>query len=109
SSIASFAGGSFVMPFDNTQGNLTAVAIANTNATQPLTVAMNFVTDGGAQSTTSIVLQPHAHQAFVVPVNNPLVAGFKGAIQFSAPSADIAVMGLEFTSAGAFTSLGVFQ
>jgi len=108
SSIASFAGGSFVMPFDNTQGNLTAVAIANTNATQPLTVAMNFVTDGGAQSTTSIVLQPHAHQAFVVPVNNPLVAGFKGAIQFSAPSADIAVMGLEFTSAGAFTSLGVF-
>ena len=66
SSIASFSGSSFLMPFDNTQGNVTAVAIANTNATQPLTVTMNYVTDGGAQSTTSIVLQPHAHQAFVV-------------------------------------------
>ena len=109
SSISSFAGGSFLMPFDNTQNNVTSVAIANTNATQPLTVTMNYVTDGGAQSTTSIVLQPHAHQAFVVPVNNPLVAGFRGAIQFSAPTPDIAVMGLEFAPAGSFTSLGAFQ
>ncbi len=109
SSIASFSGSSFLMPFDNTQGNVTAVAIANANATQPLTVTMNYVTDGGAQSTTSIVLQPHAHQAFVVTANNPVVAGFRGAIQFSAPTPDIAVMGLEFTAAGAFTSLGAFQ
>jgi len=109
SSISSLSGSSFLMPFDNTQGNVTSVAIANSNGTQPLTVTMNYVTDGGAQSSTSIVLQPHAHQAFVVTANNPLVAGFKGAIQFSAPSADIAVMGLEFTPAGAFTSLGAFQ
>jgi hypothetical protein len=109
SSIASFSGSSFLMPFDNTQGNVTAVAIANANATQSLTVTMNYVTDGGAQSTTSIVLPPHAHQAFVVTTNNPAVAGFRGAIQFSAPTPDIAVMGLEFTAAGAFTSLGAFQ
>lgn len=109
SSIASLSGNSFLMPFDNTQGNVTAVAIANTNPTQPLMVSMNFLTDGGAQSTSSIILPPHTHQAFVVPSNNPLVAGFRGAIHFSAPSADIAVMGLEFTAAGAFTSLGAFQ
>ncbi|MDP9113895.1 MAG: Ig domain-containing protein [Acidobacteriota bacterium] len=109
SSIASFSGSSFLMPFDNTQGNVTAVAIANTNAAQPLTVTMNYVTDGGAQTTTSIVLAPHAHQAFVTTTNNPAVSGFRGAIHFSAPTADIAVMGLEFTAAGAFTSLGAFQ
>ncbi len=109
SSIASFSGSSFLMPFDNTQGNVTSVAIANTNATQPLIVTMNYVTDGGAQSTTSIVLQPHAHQAFVTTDNNALVKGFRGAIQFSAPTPDIAVMGLEFTAAGAFSSLGAFQ
>ena len=108
SSIGSLSGNSFLMPFDNTQSNVTAVAIANTNPTQPLTVSMRFETDGGAQSTTSIVLQPHAHQAFVVPANNPAVTGLRGAIQFTAPSADIAVMGLEFTAAGAFTSLGAF-
>ena len=98
------------MPFDNTQGG-TAVAIANTNATQPLTVTMQYVTEGGAQSTESIVLQPHAHQAFIVTDNNhnPLVKGFRGVIQFSAPTPDIAVMGLEFTPAGAFSSIGAFQ
>jgi hypothetical protein len=37
------------------------------------------------------------------------VKGFKGAVQFSAPTPDISVMGLEFTAAGAFTSLGAFQ
>ena len=110
SSIASFSGNSFLMPFDNTQGNVTAVAIANTNATQPLTVTLNYVTDGGAQSTTSTVLPPHTHQAFVVTDKNqnPAVAGLRGTIQFSAPTPDIAVMGLEFTPAGAFTSLGAF-
>ncbi len=109
SSIASFSGSSFLMPFDNTQGNVTAVAIANTNATQPLTVTMNYVTDSGSQSSASIVLQPHAHQAFVVTANNPAVVGSRGAIQFTAATPDIAVMGLEFTAAGAFTSLGAFQ
>ena len=109
SNIATLSGNSILMPFDNTQGNVTAVAIANTNPTQSLTVSLLFETDGGAQSAGSIVLPPHAHQAFVVPLNNPAVAGFRGSIQFTAPSSDIAVMGLEFTSAGAFTSLGAFQ
>jgi hypothetical protein len=70
---------------------------------------MQFETDGGAQSNTSIILQPHEHQAFVAPVNNPAVAGYRGSIHLTASSPDIAVMGLEFTSAGAFTSLGAFQ
>ena len=109
SSLASLSGNSFLMPFDNTQGNVTAVAIANTSATQTLTVSMNYVTDGGAESTTSVVLPAHSHQAFVVTTNNPAVAGFRGAIHFSAPTPDIAVMGLEFTAAGSFTSLGAFQ
>src|SRR5665213_3342583 len=97
------------MPFDNTQGNVTAVAIANTSGTQTLTVSMNYVTDGGAQSTTSLVLPAHSHQAFVVTEKTPAVAGFRGGIQFSAPTPDIAVMGLEFAPAGSFTSRGACQ
>jgi hypothetical protein len=97
------------MPFDNTQGNVTAIAIANTNPTQALTVSMQFETDGGAQSNTSIVLQPHGYEAFVLPAIDPAVAGFRGSIQFTAPSPDIAVMGLEFTSTGQFASLSAFQ
>ena len=107
--IATLSGNSILMPFDNTQGNVTAVAIANTNSTQALTVSMLFETEGGAQSTSSLVLQPHTQQTFGAPTLNPAVAGVRGSIKFTAPTADIAVVGLEFTSTGQFTSLGTFQ
>jgi len=103
------SGDSILIPFDNTQGKVTAIAVANTNATQSLTVSMQFATESGGQSNTSIVLPPLAHQAVVVPAINQAVAGSRGSIHFTAPSPDISVMGLEFTSAGAFTSLGAFQ
>jgi hypothetical protein len=107
--IATLSGNSILMPFDNTQGNSTAIAIANTNSTQALTVSLLFETDGGAQSTSSVVLQPHTQQTFVAPTLNPAVEGVRGSIKFTAPTADIAVVGLEFTSTGQFTSLGTFQ
>ena len=107
--IATLSSNSILVPFDNTQGNVTAIAIANTNSTQALTVSILFETDGGAQSTSSLVLQPHTQQTFVAPTLNPAVAGFRGSIKFTAPTADIAVVGLEFTPAGQFTSLGTFQ
>jgi hypothetical protein len=107
--VATLSANSIVMPFDNTQGNSTAIAIANTNSTQALTVSMLFETDGGAQSASSVVLQPHTQQTFVTPTLNPAVVGLRGSIKFTAPTADIAVVGLEFNSAGQFTSLGTFQ
>jgi len=109
SAIATLSASSLLMPFDNTQGNATAVAIANTNPTQSITVSMLFETDGGAQSTASIVLPPHTHQAFLLPAINQAVAGVRGSVQFTAASADVAAVGLEFTPAGQFTSLGTFQ
>jgi hypothetical protein len=106
---ATLSGSSILMPFDNTQNNVTAVAVANTNSTQALTVSMLFETDGGAQSTSSLVLPPHTQQTFVAPTLNPAVANTRGSIKFTAPTADIAVVGLEFTQSGQFTSLGTFQ
>jgi len=35
--------------------------------------------------------------------------GLRGSIKFTAPTADIAVVGLEFTPTGQFSSLGTFQ
>jgi len=107
--IATRSANSILVPFDNTQGNVTAIAIANTNPTQALTVSMLFETEGGAQSTRSLDLPPHTRQTFIAPTLNPAVAGFRGSIKFTAPTADIAVVGLEFTSTGQFTSLGTFQ
>ena len=100
---------SVAMTFDYTQGNATAIAVANTNPTQPLTVSMRFATDSGVNSTISLVLPPHTRQAFVAASMNPTIATSRGSIKFSAPSPDMAVMGLQFTSGGQFTSVGLFQ
>ncbi len=107
--IATLSGNNILMPFDNTQGNVTAIAIANTNSTQALTVSMLFDTEGGAQSSSSLVLPPHTQQTFLAPTLNPAVAGVRGSIKFTAPTADMTVVGLEFTPTGQFTSLGTFQ
>jgi hypothetical protein len=107
--IATMSGNNIVMPFDNTQGNVTAIAIANTNATQPLQVTMLFETDAGVQSSVPITLPPHSQEAFVVTAMNPYVAGVRGSINFTTSTSDIAVEGLEFTPSGQFTSLGTYQ
>lgn len=106
---ATLSGNNIVMPFDNTQGNVTAIAIANTNATQPLQVTMLFETDAGVQSSVPLTLQPHSQQTFVDTAMNSAVAGARGSIKFTAPTADIAVIGLEFTQSGQFTSLETYQ
>jgi hypothetical protein len=107
--IANLSSDSIFMPFDNTQSNVTAVAIANTNAAQPLQVTMLFETDAGVQSSVPLTLLPHSQQTFVVTAMNPLVVDARGSIRFTAPTSDIAVIGLEFNQSGQFTSLGTFQ
>ena len=97
------------MPFDNTQGNATAIAVANTNPTQPLTVSMLFATDGGVKSTVSLLLQPHTQQTFVSAAMHPAIADTRGSLTFTTATADMAVVGLQFTAAGQFTWAGAFQ
>ena len=97
------------MPFDNTQGNATAIAVANTNPTQPLTVSMLFVTDGGLQSTVSLLLQPHTQQTFVSAAMHPAITDARGLLTFTTATADMAAVGLQFTAAGQFTWAGAFQ
>ena len=105
------SGNNIFMPFDNTQGHSSAVAIANSNTTLPLTVTLTFLTDAGVSSTASLVLPPKGHSAFVLPANYPALANARGSVNFTASSSDIAVTGLRFAPAviGAITSLGTFQ
>ena len=46
------------LPFDNTQGYATGVAVANTNATSALLITLTFQTDTGAVSTGSLRAGP---------------------------------------------------
>jgi hypothetical protein len=103
------SGNRVFLPFDNTNGYVTGVAVANTNATQTLLVSMMFQTDSGSTSTGSLPLPPHAHMAFVLTSMFPGLAGLRGSIEFTASTPDIAVVGLRFSPTNSFTSLGVFQ
>jgi hypothetical protein len=97
------------LPFDNTQGYATGVAVANTNATNALLITLTFQTDAGAVSTGSLVLAPYAHTAFVLTSQFPALAGLRGSIVFTAPTPNISIVGLRFSPTNSFTSLSVFQ
>jgi virginiamycin B lyase len=111
SAIATPSGSSVFVPFDNTGGHATAIALANSNSAQTLTISLQFLTDTGSRSTASIVLAPRAHLTFVVPQAYPAVSGARGSINFTASSPDIVVMGLWQGPAvlGGASYLGAFQ
>ncbi len=102
---------SIYVPFDNTQGNTSAIALTNSNPTQPLTVTLTFLTDAGAQSTASIMLPPNAHTAFVIPTAYTALANTRGSLTLSGSSADLSATGLRFSPSaiGAITALGAFN
>ncbi|MGH9592901.1 MAG: hypothetical protein ACRD5L_07400, partial [Bryobacteraceae bacterium] len=105
---AALSGSNIYLPFDNTAGYITGVAIANTNATQPLSISMIFRTDTGTPSTGQITLPPHAHSAFVLASGFPQTTGARGSIQFITSTPDLVVLGERFTPSLSFTTLNPF-
>ena len=103
------SGNRILLPFDNTQGYVTSVGVANTNPTQGITVSLLFQLEDGTQVPGSLSLPAHTHQAFVLPTMFPALKDARGSIQFSAPSADITVLGLRTNPTNSFTSIGTFQ
>ena len=107
--IGTQSGGNLFLPYDNTQGYVTGVAISNSNPTQAVSVTMMFTSDSGAQTSAVLNLVPHGHTAFVLPVAYTSTAGARGSIHFLPSTPDIAILGLRFSPTGSFTSLGGFQ
>lgn len=103
------SGSSIFMPFDNTQGFTTGIAVANTNPTQTVSVSMVFQADTGAQTTGSVVLPPHGHATYIVPAGFPATVGLRGSVNVTASTPDIVLLGLRFAPNLSFTSLGTFE
>ena len=96
---------SLFMPYDNTNGYTTGIALANTNPTSSLNVTMTFTTDTGTSSSGTISLPVHGHTSFVMSTQFPNVANTRGVIHFSTPTTDLAVNGFRYTPSLSFTSL----
>jgi len=107
--IGSQSGSNIFLPFDNTQGFVTGLALANTNPTQTLSVTLTFTPQSGAPTNRTIFLPPHGHTSFALPTAYPSTAGVRGALNLIALSPDLSVVGLRFSPKNTFTSLGSFQ
>lgn len=98
---------SFVQPFDNTQGFMTAIALSNSSSAASTNVQVIARDRLGSQLfTDSIPLAAHGHLSFSVIDRYNGLGGQRGTLEFLNPSgAAIAVLGLRFNSDGTFTSV----
>jgi hypothetical protein len=103
----------FMMAFDNTNGFLTGIAVANPSATETAHVSLTFrdtagnVIVGGG----TLTMPPLTHFAFIVtePDQYPQTAGQRGVVEFSTPTSSLSGLGLRFNPTGPLTSTSPFS
>ena len=97
-----------LMPFDNTSGFVTSMAIANPNSSiASVTVAMQ-PGSGQPAELSPISLPPNGYMAFTLPQEFPSTSGFNGLLEFSSSSASFSIIAIRFNATGAFTASPVY-
>jgi len=100
------AGKYFLLPFDNTEGFVTSMAILNPDNTQSATVSIVFRDENGQQiSTESLLVSAKHRQAFILPSQFPKVADKRGVAEFSSPNVELSAFGLRASPRNALTSI----
>ena len=98
--------GSYFVPFDQTAGKTTGIAIQNL-APEPALIPVLFRDeDGHPTGSTSLWLPPNGNAAFAAGGQFAATVNQRGTLQFSTPPAGrIGVLGSQSTSDGGFTVL----
>jgi hypothetical protein len=109
---AAFGDGRLLMPFDNTGGRTTAVAIA-TDASTDQTVAVTIrATNGAVTQGTLGTLPAGGHTSFLLdPLNRQIwgsTLGQEGLIEFTGSVGGLAGIALRYNVSGAFTSAPMY-
>lgn len=89
--------GSILAPFDNTSGNIAAMALANTSSA-PGTIVAAFRTTGGTITQTTLNIPPQGHIAFLLPQQFAATAGQSGLAEFYTTSGPFSMLALSFTA-----------
>jgi hypothetical protein len=103
-----------LVPFDNTNGLVTALAVVNPNPL-PLTIAVNFKLSGAAGTLVpgnQIQLPSNGQVAFLLPSQTPGTAKVSGLAEFYSmtPSgANFSIIALRANPTGGFTSLETYS
>jgi len=96
----------FVIWFDNTGGNATGIALANAVA-QGASIPVVIRDDTGAiLLSTTTTLAADGHTSFDLAGTYAQTSGIRGTVEFNTPAGgQISVLGIEFSPAGAFTTI----
>ena len=94
------------MPFDNTAGNVSCIAIANPASGETLySLEFSNNDDELIDLFTDGVLGSRDQQSFCLPNEFPETAGERGLIRITGSSNNLSVLGFRFNHAGAFATM----
>ncbi len=96
--------GHFVLIFDNTNGFVTGMAIANPTGNSVMATASILDEFGKPIDQQTLSLSAYSHLAFSIPDTWASTAGHRGSIEFQTSGYGIGVLGLRFNPFGSFTS-----
>lgn len=105
--------GKYVVPFDNTTGFATGIAIAtpkfNAAETADRTVRVVAKSEAGAVVfDQNVTMKANGHDFYDLATRFPQLAGARGTLEFSTQDF-VVVLGLRFNSTGAFTALPPYE
>jgi hypothetical protein len=103
---------SLLLPFDNTNGDQTGVALANQALTAQTITAIVLDQNGAQIGSAQISLPPFGHSSFFLSSQFSQSANQLGIIQFQGsggPASGVTGVGLRFSPAGSFTSIPIIR
>jgi len=107
-SIAAAPAARFLVPFDNTKGFVTSIAVANTT-TSAESISVGIQPDVGLIShPAAIALPSQGHKAVTVPQQFSSTAGQSGLLEFYSATGAFSVLALRFNPTGSFTTAPVY-
>ena len=95
-----------VIPYDNTQGFVTGIALANLSTTAANLTSTIWDEYGNRYGGSPIAIPASGHTSFVATTGLPATTGNRGIVQFQNPTGGaIDGLGLRFSPYGTFTSV----
>jgi BACON domain-containing protein len=96
----------FVLPFDNTKGFATAMALTNLDPSQLTNVLVVLRdTNGQLLGKETLQLGPLTWSAFTLPSQFQETGNMQGVAEFTSLNVDLSVLGLRLSPSGSFTSV----
>jgi hypothetical protein len=92
------------LSFDNSDGFVTGVALANISPATANITATVWDENGNQLGAQDFPIAANGHASFVLPAQIPLTAGKRGIVQFRSSGA-LGGLGLRFSPFGTFTSV----